>query len=206
MPKSSSHKRKFGDRATGHTAVNTENNTNLRPALYSPHLRPLPSALRSHVLARERLRLWRPIATRNTLNAKGKPTNIPQSALAHIEEVITGSWEVSTREMYGSGLLIYHVFCDDKQIPEDQRAPMSPILAASFISTIAGAYSGQTIRNYFYGHQENGWLVFRVFIFQKVSSAIFVSTIVSQLCLCLSHIIFGLSDVISGIFQVSLSM
>jgi len=103
------------------------------------------------VLARERLRLWRPIAARNTLNAEGKPTNIPQSALARIEEVITGSWEVSTRETYGSGLLIYHVFCDDKQIPEDQHAPMSPILAASFISTIAGAYSGQTIRNYFYG-------------------------------------------------------
>ncbi|KAF8970300.1 DNA breaking-rejoining enzyme [Flammula alnicola] len=57
----------------------------------------------------------------------------------------------STRESYGTGLLIYHVFCDRKMISEQQRAPASPILIASFIATIAGAYSGKSISNYVYG-------------------------------------------------------
>ena len=122
-----------------------------KPPPYTPELRPRPSTLRPHVLARERLRQWKPSTARNTLDAKGNPTNLSSSDLARIMEVIGGSWETSTHETYGSGLLIYHVFCDNRQIPEDQRAPMSQILAASFVSTIAGAYAGKTIRNYFYG-------------------------------------------------------
>ncbi|KAF9521252.1 hypothetical protein CPB83DRAFT_733815, partial [Crepidotus variabilis] len=42
-------------------------------------------------------------------------------------------------------------FCDRKHLPEEQRAPVSQIVMASFIATIAGAYSGKSISNYVQG-------------------------------------------------------
>jgi len=57
----------------------------------------------------------------------------------------------STRECYGSGLLVFHVFCDSKLIPEEQRAPASHILISLFISEMAGHYSGKTVSNYVHG-------------------------------------------------------
>jgi hypothetical protein len=61
------------------------------------------------------------------------------------------AWEEGTRETYGSGLLTFHVYCDNKAIPELQRAPVSKVLLSAFISELAGAYSGKTIYNYVYG-------------------------------------------------------
>ena len=61
------------------------------------------------------------------------------------------AWAEGTREAYGSGLLTYHLYCDDKEIPELQRAPTSHVLLSAFISELAGAYSGKTISNYVYG-------------------------------------------------------
>jgi hypothetical protein len=61
------------------------------------------------------------------------------------------AWEEGTRETYGSGLLIFHVYCDNRAIPEPQRAPVSKVLLSTFISELAGAYSGKTISNYIYG-------------------------------------------------------
>ena len=46
---------------------------------------------------------------------------------------------------------MFHVYCDNKVIPETQRAPVSKILLSAFISELAGAYSGKTISNYVYG-------------------------------------------------------
>lgn len=46
---------------------------------------------------------------------------------------------------------MYHVFCDRKGISEENRAPACPILIAAFISTIAGAYSGNSVSNYVHG-------------------------------------------------------
>ena len=45
----------------------------------------------------------------------------------------------------------FHVYCDQKGVPEDQRAPASPVLIHAFISALAGTYSGSTIDNYVYG-------------------------------------------------------
>jgi len=45
------------------------------------------------------------------------------------------------------------VFCDKKNIPEEDRAPASHVLLLSFISTLAAAYSGLAISNYLYGIQ-----------------------------------------------------
>jgi len=53
--------------------------------------------------------------------------------------------------MYVSGLLNFMVFCDKKNIPEKDRAPVSQPLLMSFVSTLVAAYSGSAISNYVYG-------------------------------------------------------
>ena len=121
------------------------------PAPYAKHLQLTPSLHRPHCLARERLRIWTPVSPRNTLDANGTPTNLSQSDLTRIADVLTHAWAESTREAYGTGLLVFHVFCDAKSVPDTQRAPASPILLQSFLSTIAGSYSGSTVSNYFHG-------------------------------------------------------
>jgi hypothetical protein len=57
----------------------------------------------------------------------------------------------STAETYSSGLLLYHVFCDQENLPEEQRALASPVTISAFVSSLAGCYSGKTLSNYFYG-------------------------------------------------------
>lgn len=54
-------------------------------------------------------------------------------------------------ESYAAGLLVFHVFCDHRGIPEDQRAPASPDLIGLWISHLAGSYSGGAVRNYVSG-------------------------------------------------------
>ena len=46
---------------------------------------------------------------------------------------------------------MFHIFCDNKNIEEEHRAPVNPTVLSSFISTLAGTYGGSTIRNYTYG-------------------------------------------------------
>ncbi|KAF8799046.1 hypothetical protein BYT27DRAFT_7228279 [Phlegmacium glaucopus] len=102
----------------------------------------LPLPTKDSSLTRDRLRLWLPLAPRNTLDLEGNPTNL---------ETIAGAWADATRETYGSGLLVFHVYCDKKMIAEEQRAPASPVLIASFISTLSSIYSGSAISNYVFG-------------------------------------------------------
>ena len=61
------------------------------------------------------------------------------------------AWELDTHATYASGLLHFMVFCDQKNIPEKDRAPASQLLIMSFVSTLAAAYSGSAISNYVYG-------------------------------------------------------
>lgn len=112
---------------------------------------PLPSPLRPHCLARARIKLWLPSAPRSTLDANGIPLNLSATDLDLIKEVLAQAYAESTAGTYGTGLLAYHVFCDIKQIAEDQRAPASQLLLSSFISALAGAYAGRTLSNYIYG-------------------------------------------------------
>ncbi|KDQ58869.1 hypothetical protein JAAARDRAFT_56912 [Jaapia argillacea MUCL 33604] len=77
--------------------------------------------------------------------------NLSTANLQRIEEVLAHAWAKSTCKSYSSGLLVFHVFCDKKSIPEPQHAPASSLLMSSFVSTIAGAYAGQMITNYLYG-------------------------------------------------------
>jgi hypothetical protein len=120
-------------------------------APYRPGLVPSPSALRPHCLTRDRLRIWRPLHSRSMVDALGRPTNLAMPDIARITDVLEHAWAESTRETYGTGLLIFHVFCDKKGLPELQRAPASGTLLSAFAATLAGSYAGKTIANYLYG-------------------------------------------------------
>ncbi|KAF4609661.1 hypothetical protein D9613_011966 [Agrocybe pediades] len=64
--------------------------------------------------------------------------------------VVGARWEASTKELYGSGLLIYHVWCDTRSIEDSHRCPASNMLMLNFISSCAGAYSGSSLRNIYF--------------------------------------------------------
>ena len=68
-----------------------------------------------------------------------------------IYEVISNAWADSTKVTYGSGLLTFHIFCDNREINEFECAPASAILLAAFTSTLAGTYSGSAVANYLNG-------------------------------------------------------
>ncbi|KAG1868954.1 hypothetical protein DFJ58DRAFT_621615, partial [Suillus subalutaceus] len=65
-----------------------------------------------------------------------------------ILNVMGVSWVQSTKETYGAGLLVFHVFCDTNNIAEDQWCPVNPALLLTFLSSCAGSYSGSTLANY----------------------------------------------------------
>lgn len=124
--------------------------TTAQPRPYNATLTPNLSPLRPHCLARDRLRLWRPLVARSCLDDTGSLINISDSDIDRIIVVLAHSHAPTTRETYGSGLLIFHVFCDARDIPEEQRAPASPILILAFIAACSGLYSGKSLENHFY--------------------------------------------------------
>ena len=75
---------------------------------------------------------------------------ISESDLKKILDVINVSWAKGTKEVYGAGLLIYHIFCDSCNISDEDRIPASPILIISFIASCAGSYLGTTLANYIF--------------------------------------------------------
>lgn len=122
-----------------------------RPSPYHPERTPLPSELRPHCLCRDRLRLWRPQSARTPNDQNGVHLNLSEEDLTKILDVTLVSWESGTREAYGSGLLAFHIFCDERAIPEAQRAPADPLMIAAFTSSLGGSYSGSTANNYLCG-------------------------------------------------------
>ena len=120
-----------------------------KPAQYAKDLCPFPSPRHPHVLASERLQRWLPLHGRES--ASSTTSSLTPDDVRQIAIVMGKSWEESTLAAYGSGLLNFHVYCDQKGIPEAERAPASPVLINAFISSLAGAYSGSTIDNYVCG-------------------------------------------------------
>ena len=117
-----------------------------KPSAYNPSLSPLPSPLRPHCLAKDRLRLWKP-----SLDVLSHHSSVPEDDLSHVFEVMLNAWADSTRETYSAGILVYHVYCNVRGLPEDQRAPASQHVITSFVASLAGSYSGSTINNYIHG-------------------------------------------------------
>jgi hypothetical protein len=79
------------------------------------------------------------------------PINLSKSDLQYILEVTSRVYAESTAATYGTGLLVFYVFCNKKDILEAQCTPANYLLLSSFVATLAGAYSGKTIINYLYG-------------------------------------------------------
>ena len=98
-----------------------------------------------------RLRTWKPKTPRDALDSQGNPTNLKESDLERVKDVLAEAYAPSTKITYGIGLHVFHFFCNLKGISEEHRAPTDPTVLASFISTLAGIYGGSTIRNYVYG-------------------------------------------------------
>jgi hypothetical protein len=82
------------------------------PRPYPAGLTPLVSPLSPHCLARDQLRFWVPMAKCSHIDSTDTPIPISDEDLDRILAVISHSHAVGTRETYGSGLLVYHVFCD----------------------------------------------------------------------------------------------
>ena len=101
--------------------------------------------------ADERIRLWKPKASRRALDDNGISTNLGEQDLERIQKVLGEAYAPQTRSTYGTGLFVFHSFCDHKNILEEHRAPVDHTVLASFISTLVGTYGGNTIRNYIYG-------------------------------------------------------
>ncbi|KAG2066436.1 hypothetical protein BDR04DRAFT_1129987 [Suillus decipiens] len=57
--------------------------------------------------------------------------------------MISHSHTPSTRETYGSGLLVYHVFCDSHNVLEEQCCPASSTLLLAFIASSWHLLHGQ---------------------------------------------------------------
>jgi len=86
-----------------------------KPGPYKPDLTPNPSSLRPHCLAWQHLILWRP--AHDSLRSPSKldstaPNLLSDDELDRIPRVISASWAESTKELYGTGLLTFHVYCD----------------------------------------------------------------------------------------------
>ncbi|KAG2132039.1 hypothetical protein DEU56DRAFT_739759 [Suillus clintonianus] len=119
-----------------------------KPAPYKEGLVPIASVLRPHCLARDRLKLWRPVESRSLRNANGKILAVTDEDLQRVLTVMNSAWTQSTRESYGAGLLVFHVFCDTRGVPELQRCPVDTLMILAFVAGCAGAYAGRTLANY----------------------------------------------------------
>ncbi len=96
--------------------------------------------------------MWLPLnAVKPTVTASHSRNSLSFADQRRIPEVMIHAWEEDTRETYGSGLLVYHVFCDESGTSESERAPAAQPLLLAFIANLAAAYAGRTISNYFYG-------------------------------------------------------
>lgn len=114
-----------------------------RPRPYQASLTPAPSPLRPHCHAKNRLKMWLPLNSNVSRANLFSPEN-----LERVKFLIAGAWSDNTHEVYGSGLLVYHVWCDLVKIPETNRAPASCDTILHFISALAGGYAGDAISNY----------------------------------------------------------
>ena len=116
---------------------------------FPTNLTPTPSPLRPLCSAKDRLRLWRPTTSPHS---EGNPNPLLSNADENrIREVLAEAYSDSTKATYGTGLLVFHVFCDQKGVEEAQRAPCGQNLLSAFISTLIGDYSAQAVENYTYG-------------------------------------------------------
>jgi hypothetical protein len=122
-----------------------------KPKAYRPDLVPIPSMLRPHCKAEDRLMQWKPAFRMRPVDAYGNAIPQIEEDLARAPFVLLSSLEMSTRRTYGSGLLIYTVFADARGLDDRQRFPPSQSILVAFVAAITGSYLGDTISKYLSG-------------------------------------------------------
>ncbi|KIJ18246.1 hypothetical protein PAXINDRAFT_9326 [Paxillus involutus ATCC 200175] len=124
-----------------------------KPCPYCPDLTPLPSPIHPHCLACEHLHLWLPSSTSTHVTIQDHG-NIPSQAILDcILKVMGALWVDTIKKVYGTGFLVYHIYCDLHHVPDIDRCPTAPTLLLTFLSSCAGLYSGTAIANYASGIQ-----------------------------------------------------
>ncbi|KAF5344196.1 hypothetical protein D9757_015269 [Collybiopsis confluens] len=119
---------------------------------YPSNLQIAPSALRPHCAAKERLVTWKPARLRIFRDSEGRRMDSVDSELASwVQCVMSYGFAESTLGSYAAGLLSFHVFCDSRNVEEEQRAPCSSDLLTSWIATMAGSFAGTLVKNYVNG-------------------------------------------------------
>jgi hypothetical protein len=116
------------------------------------------NALRPHVLAEDRLRVWKsPFALEHDAHFRSLvPTEVVNKTYA----TLLASFAGPTLSNYAAGILRFHQFCDAHSIPEDARMPASHLLLAAFIANHVGKVEGGTVKSWMSGvkawHDING--------------------------------------------------
>ena len=138
------------------------------PHPYHPSLTPVLSPLHPHCQAKDHLCLWLPIAKSPqgvAVETAHGISMISEQWLNHILDVIAASWTEKTKEIYGAGLLVFHVYCDIHHITEALRCPITQPLLLAFLTSCAGAYLGSMLSNFVTGlyawHELHGqlWMI-----------------------------------------------
>ncbi|KAG2343185.1 hypothetical protein BDR05DRAFT_976011 [Suillus weaverae] len=122
----------------------------MKPLPYKKGLTPIPSQLHPHCLVRERLKLWFSSETRADSGGGRCLLIILEEDLQRVLAVMSLAWAPGMRECYGAGLLVFHVFCDERNIPEEQCCPVDTRTMLNFMAGCAGSYLGKTVVNYAY--------------------------------------------------------
>ena len=139
----------FGRNRFGERSAQPQTTNRAPTSHFPPGLTPIPSPLRPNCEVKNRLLLWKPPSSARSVT-DGNAT-LPSNDEERIREVLAGAYSDSTKATYGTGLLVFQVYCDKKGISEQQRVPCGQTLLAGFISTLIGDYSAQAIENYTYG-------------------------------------------------------
>ena len=110
----------------------------------------VPSNLRPHVLASDRVTSWlTPYAMKNH---QGLLTRFPPEHISQFQFVCANSVVRRTHEGWGAGLLRFNQYCDSINIPEEERMPAPEILLAMFVANCgAGNVSESCITTWLSG-------------------------------------------------------
>ena len=120
-----------------------------KPHSYKLNLMPAPSPLHPHCLAHHCLACWIPAITApHTVDSTECGPLLMDTDIERVMLVFGASITEAMKELYGTDLLVFHVYCNTKNVPDDQWAPVSHNLLATFLANCTGAYVGSMISNY----------------------------------------------------------
>jgi hypothetical protein len=101
--------------------------------------------LRPHVLAEDRLRVWK--APFSLDRDAAFRADLPPEVVDKTYAALFSSFAPETYTNYTAGLLRLHQFCDLQEIPERARMPASHFLLAAFIANHVGTVGGGTVKS-----------------------------------------------------------